>query len=476
MPSSSNTLEKRIGGFIREYGLLSGGEKVLVAVSGGPDSVCMLNVLNNIRRVLDIQLHIAHLDHGLRGDESAADAGYVESVAAALGIPTTIEKKDVAEWRKTSKISLEEAAREVRYRFLESVARQTGAKRVAVGHTRDDQVETTLMHFLRGSGIQGLRGLKAAAPLPYGAKDDGIWVIRPLLEVTRQETGAYCSAHNLHPCKDTSNDQVRFLRNRIRLELIPLLRQYNADIDSALLRLADLAGEDADFIDEQAAAICYTAVTSEGCLTCLDSGKLRGLPLALQRRVFRIILEREYGSLKNIEATHIDSLVRLLFSDTGRSVNLPGGKVIANERNRMVMAAPGSTACPWPALTRDYTLKIPGETKLPGWLVSATVMKENFFKDDDIFSASFDLARIGGELTVRGRKAGDRFHPLGMVHSRKLQDFMVDSAIPRSWRSSVPIVCSPEQVVWVVGWRIDDRVKVTTDTQGVLRLDFHKSE
>jgi len=476
LPSSSNTLEKRVSGFIREYGLLSGGEKVLVAVSGGQDSVCMLHVLNNLRETLDIQLHIAHLDHGLRGDESGADAGYVESVAAAFGIPATIEKKDVSEWREKSKTSLEEAAREVRYRFLESVARRTGAKRVAVGHTRDDQVETTLMHLLRGSGIQGLRGLKAAAPIPYGAGEDGIWVIRPLLKVTRQETGAYCIVQGLQPRTDSSNEQVRFLRNRIRLELIPLLRQYNADIDSVLVRLADLAGEDADFMDEQAAAVCSAAVTSEGCLTCVDSGKLRGLPLALQRRVFRIVLEQSYGSLRDIEAVHVDALVRLLFSDTGRSVHLPGGTVVANERNRMVISAPGSAACPWPALDRDYVLNVPGETALPGWRVSASIMGENFFKEDDIFSASFDLARVGRQLTVRGRRAGDRFHPLGMAHSRKLQDFMVDTAIPRSWRGSVPIVCSPAQVVWVVGWRIDDRVKVTTATQGVLRLDFHRAE
>ena len=476
MPYNSGTLEKRISGFIREYGLLSGGDKVLVAVSGGTDSVCMLHVLNNLRETLDIQLHIAHLDHGLRGDESGADAGYVESVAAALGISATIEKRDVAEWREKSKTSLEEAAREVRYRFLESVARKIGAKRVAVGHTQDDQVETTLMHFLRGSGIQGLRGLKAAAHIPYGNREDGIWVIRPLLQITRQETGSYCTEHDLHPREDSSNEQVRFLRNRIRLELIPLLRQYNTGIDSALLRLADLAGEDADFIDEQAAVICSASVTSEGCLTCVDSGKLRGLPLALQRRVFRTMLGREYGSLKNIEAAHINAMVKLLFSDTGRSVYLPGGMIVANERNRMVMSPPGSAACPWTVLDRDYVLNIPGDTKLPGWQVSATIMNENFFKNDDIFSASFDLARAGRRLTVRGRRTGDRFHPLGMTHSRKLQDFMVDTAIPRSWRASVPVVCSPEQVIWVVGWRIDDRVKVTTSTRDVLRLDFHRAE
>jgi tRNA(Ile)-lysidine synthase len=475
LPPKSTALAKRISSFIKEYGLISGGEKVLVAVSGGPDSVCMLHVLNNLKEVLDIQLHAAHLDHGLRG-ESAADAEYVASLASSLGIPVTVEKRDVAEWQSKRKISLEEAAREVRYRFLDGAARQSGAKRVAVGHTRDDQAETTLMHILRGSGIQGLRGLRPAAHIPYGDKEDGIWVIRPLLEITRQETEDYCAANSLQPRKDTSNDEVRFFRNRVRLELIPLLRQYNADIDGTLLRLADLAGEEADFIDEQAAALCNSLVTGEGHLTCLDSGKLRGLPLALQRRVFRVMIERACGSLHDIESVHVDALVRLLFSNTGRSVHLPGGTVVTNERNRIVVTTSGVSACPWHVLGHDYMLNVPGETKVPGWTVSATIMSENFFKDDDIFSASFDLARIGRRLLVRGRKASDRFHPLGMSHSRKLQDFMVDSSIPRSWRNSVPIVCSPEQIAWIVGWRIDDRVKVTTSTQEVLRLDFHRAE
>jgi len=475
LPFDSTALEKRIGGFIREYGLISGGEKVLVAVSGGPDSVCMLHVLNNLKEMLDIQLHVAHLDHSLR-DESGADAQYVANLASSLGIPVTVEKSDVAEWKSSRKISLEEAAREVRYRFLEGTARQTGAKRVAIGHTRDDQAETTLMHILRGSGIQGLRGLRPAAHIPYGDRDDGIWIIRPLLEINRGEVEAYCAAVSLQPRKDETNDQMRFLRNRIRAELLPLLRQYNADIDSALLRLADLAGEDTDFIDEQAVAVCNSLVTDEGRITCLDSGKLRGLPLALQRRVFRTMIERACGSLRDIESVHIDALVRLLFSSTGRSVYLPGGTVVTNERNRMVVTAPGTAACPWPVLDSDHALNIPGETKLPGWLVSATVMSENFFKDDDIFSASFDLDSVGSRLSVRGRRAGDRFRPLGMAHSRKLQDFMVDSSIPRSWRDSVPIVYSPQQIVWIVGWRIDDRAKVTTATRKVLRLDFHRAE
>ncbi|MCX6002347.1 MAG: tRNA lysidine(34) synthetase TilS [Chloroflexi bacterium] len=476
MPFTTGALESRVGRYVKEYGLLEGGEMVLVAVSGGPDSVCLLKVLNNLKDILKIQLHAAHLDHCLRGDESQADAEYVAELTAKLGIPCSIEKRDVEELRKLSKTSLEEAAREVRYRFLDEVAGQVGATRVAVGHTRDDQVETILMHYLRGAGVQGMRGLRAAAPMPYGSKEEGVWVVRPLLKASRQETGAYCQAHDLKPCTDLSNSDTKFLRNRIRLELIPLLRQYNPEIDDALVRLADIAGEDADFIDEQASAVCSAVATREGGLTCLDSGKLRGLPLALQRRVFRIILEQSYGSLRDIEATHIEALVRLLFGNTGKCVHLPGGIMATNERNRIVVAGPGASACPWPVLEQAYTLNIPGETRLPGWRVTADMMGENFFRDDDIFSASFDMSKTGRQLTVRGRCPGDRFHPLGMTHSRKLQDFMVDSAIPRSWRHSVPIVCSGEQIIWVVGWRIDDRVKVSNGTEGVLRLEFHRAE
>jgi tRNA(Ile)-lysidine synthase len=476
MPPTSGFIESHVHRFIKEYGLVSGGEKVLVAVSGGPDSVCMLKVLNSLRDMLKIQLHVAHLDHCLRGGESDADAKYVTEMTAALGIPCSVEKRDVNAWHKQNKTSLEEAAREVRYRFLDEVARQVGAVRVAVGHTRDDLVETTLMHYLRGAGLQGLRGLRAAAPMPYGSKEDGIHVVRPLLKTSRQETAAYCQSYDLKPCCDPTNSDIKFLRNRIRLELIPLLRQYNPEIDDALVRLADLAGEDADFIDEKASAACSTVASREGCLTCLDSGKLRGLPLALQRRVFRIVLEQSYGSLRDIESAHVEALVSLLFSNTGKRVHLPGGIMATNERNRMVISGQDAPACPWPALEQSYTLNVPGETRLPGWRVTAHLMAENFFREDDIFSASFDISKAGRQLTVRGRHTGDRFHPLGMAHSRKLQDFIVDSAIPRSWRDSVPIVCSPGQIIWVVGWRIDDRVKVTTGTEGVLRLEFHRAE
>lgn len=470
-----NTLmERRVIELIRKYGLLTGGETVLVAVSGGQDSVCLLHILISLQKELNILLHVAHLDHSLRGEEAEDDARYVKDLADRLSIPATIEKRDVREYNKERKTSLEEAAREVRYRFLDEVAEKTGASRIAVGHTRDDQVETLLLHYLRGTGIQGLSGLRPAGPIPYGRKDSGRWLIRPLLDMRREETAEYCRMENLQPRSDSTNEQTTFMRNRIRIGLIPLLKQYNPDIEDALIRLADLAGEDSDFIEHQADIVFEQTVTCEDSLTCLDAGKLRGIPLSLQRRVFRLALEHVCGSLKDIEASHVEALVRLLFNTTGKSVCLPGGLKATNERNRMVITPPGSDPCPWPVLNHEYPLNIPGETVLPGWKVTSTIIGENYFRDDDIFSASFDLNRTGRLLTVRGRRPGDSFHPLGLEHSRKLQDFLVDAAVPRSWRDSVPLVFSPQHMVWVVGWRIDDRVKITTSTEQVLRLEFQR--
>jgi tRNA(Ile)-lysidine synthase len=474
LTAKRNSLERQVLNFIREYGLVSGGEVVLVAVSGGPDSLCLLQTMVNLKAELDLELHIVHLDHGLRGEESEQDAVFVAELAGKLGIPATVEKRDVKAWNEEKRTSLEEAAREVRYRFFADTARKTGATRVAVGHNRDDQVETALLHYLRGTGISGLRGLRAAAPIPYDEAKDGVFVIRPLLNISRKRIEEYCQEHGLQPRIDSSNAQTRFLRNRIRRELIPLLKQYNPEVDEALLRLADMAGDDADFIDGQATAVFSQTATREGCLTCLDAGKLSGLPLALQRRVFRLALQQIYGNLRDIEAVHIESLVKLLFGSTGKSVQLPDGLTATNERGRMVLCESGGSVCPWPVINDSFNLKIPGETQIPGWRVIAEVINENYYRQDDIFGASFDLAKTGRVLTVRGRQPGDRFHPLGLTHSRKLQDFMVDAAVPRTWRNSVPIVCSQGQIAWVVGWRMDDRVKITGNTQQVLRVEFHR--
>jgi tRNA(Ile)-lysidine synthase len=467
------TLEQRVIDFIQKHNLFSSGDRLVVAVSGGGDSVCLLRILVQRRKELGVELHVAHLNHQLRGAESDSDAGYVSGLARRLDVSATIERRDVAAYHDQKGVSLEEAAREVRYSFLAEVARGMGASKVVVGHTRDDHIETVVMHLLRGAGTAGLCGLQTRSVLPYGEHNGQLEVVRPLLELTRQETMDYCQRYSLAPRSDSSNVSPSFLRNRVRLELLPVLRSYNPGIDKALLRLADIAGDDLSFIEEQASLLWKKLAREEGDIIYLDMGKMVASPHAMQRQIFRRAVKQLRGNLKDVEADHIEAMVDFLSKPAGKKLCLPDGLTLSTEYGRLVLASAQASICPLPPLKGISKIKIPGKTDLSGWRVRADIIQE-VVGDEDGLAASFDLDKVGKELTVRRRRPGDRFQPLGMSQTKKLQDFMVDSRIPRSWRDRVPLICSSKQILWVVGWRIDDRVKVTENTKEILRLQFER--
>jgi tRNA(Ile)-lysidine synthase len=467
------TLEQRVMDFIQEHNLSSAGDRLVVAVSGGGDSMCLLHILVQWRKELGVELHVAHLNHQLRGAESDSDAGYVSDLARRLDVPATIERRDVAAYRDQQGVSLEEAAREVRYSFLAEVARAIGASKVVVGHTRDDHIETIVMHLLRGAGTAGLCGLQPSSVLPYGENSGQLEVVRPLLELSRQETLDYCQRYNLAPRSDSSNVSPSFLRNRVRLELLPVLRSYNPGIDKALLRLADIAGDDVSFIEKQASLLWKKLASEEDDIIYLDMSQMVASPRAMQRQIFRRAVKQLRGNLKDVEADHIEAMVGFLSKPAGKKLCLPDGLTLSTEYGRLVLASAQASICPLPPLKGISSIKIPGETDLPGWRVRADIIGQ-VVSDEDGLAASFDFNRVGKELTVRQRRPGDRFQPLGMSQTKKLQDFMVDSRIPGSWRDRVPLICSPEQILWVVGWRIDDRAKVTENTKQVLRLQFER--
>jgi tRNA(Ile)-lysidine synthase len=454
--------------------LVSRGEKLVVAVSGGPDSVCLLYVLMELREELGIVLHVAHLNHQLRGRDSDADAAYVAGLARRLGLPAAIESRDVKAYRKNYRLSLEEAAREVRYSFLARVAGSVGAARVAVGHTADDHIETILMHLLRGSGARGLRGLLPL--IRWRSVEADLIVIRPLLEISREETAAYCRARRLKPRIDSSNLSTDLLRNRIRRYLLPELRKYNPRVDEALRRTAAIATDDLDFIDNEVDRFWPEIVHQQDDAIIIDKQGLIALPVALKRCLLRRAVESALGSLKDIEAGHIDDLLGALGKPAGKSVGLPFGLTFAIEYDRYVLAKDSASLCPLHPLENETALTIPGQTRLPGWTIEAAVLSPSDVKvapaDDAGFAAYFDFSRTGSALTVRSRRPGDRFQPLGMNGSRKLNRFMMDARIPQSWRRRIPVVASPEQIIWLVGWRISEQVKVTGATKKVLRLEF----
>lgn len=477
MANKETSLEQRVIEFIQKHRLILGGKTLLVGVSGGADSVCLLHILAQRQAELGVKLHVAHLNHKLRGDESEEDAWYVADLADRLGIPITMDTRDVAAYRDRKRCSLEEAAREVRYIFLADAAGSSGAACVVVGHTRDDQVETILMHLLRGTGIAGLRGLQPNSSLLIGDSKIPLMVVRPLLEVSRQETVDYCRRFKLEPRSDSSNESPAFLRNRVRLELLPELRNYNPQVDAALLRLADIASDQVHYIEEQAVALWNTVATAESGVVYLDKGRMFHLPLTMQRQLFRRAVEQLIGNLRDIEADHIEAMVDFLSKPAGKSLCLPHDLRLSVEYGRLMLSTTQTALCPFPSIEGEISINIPGETMLPGWRIKTEILQKKASSggnERDVFTAAFDLAKVGAQLMVRQRQRGDRFQPLGMSQLKKLQDFMVDTRIPRAWRSRVPLLCSPQQILWVVGWRIDDRVRVTEATKKVLRVTFQR--
>jgi tRNA(Ile)-lysidine synthase len=502
----SPVLEQRVARFIREHSLVSRGSCLLVAVSGGADSTCLLHLLSSLKDELGIKLHVAHLDHQLRGAESEADAAYVAALAHRLGVPATIEQRDVRGYQKEHHLSLEEAAREVRYRFLADTADSVGADRIATGHTRDDQVETILMHLVRGTGTRGLIGLKPNSQ--WRLDDRRITIIRPLLEVSRQETADYCHSHRLEPRLDASNLSLSPLRNRIRRQLLPLLRSYNPGVAEVLLRTAATAADELAFLNEEVAGLWSKVVSQQGKVVVLDKNSFSSLSPALKRHLLRKAIEELLGNLKDIEVRHIEEIMAVLDKPAGKQVSLPWGLVFAVEYGRYLLGREPVDVCPFPPLSGEYTLNIPGETRLPGWRVEATIVKPFLTKgkfeganapskqknplplgkgkgmkgiglEENNFVACLDLDQAGNRLTVRRRKPGDRFQPLGLGQPKKLNEFMIDARIPCAWRGRIPVVYisgqaldTTRQIVWLVGYRIDERVKVTAAAKRVLRLEF----
>ncbi len=463
-------LAGRVLAFTREHRLVPPEGKLLVAVSGGADSVCLLYLLVALREKLSASLHVAHLDHGLRGEESAADARYVAELARKWELPVTVERRDVNAYRARYRLSPEEAAREVRYRFLAEVATAVGAQRVAVGHTLDDHIETVLMHLIRGSGTRGLRGL---LPCTWFQSPGGsVNVVRPLLSVTREETAACCRHLALQPRLDASNLSLSPLRNRIRQQLIPLLQRYNPRVTEALKRAAGIAAEDFAFIEAEALRAWREVAGEEGGAVILAKDKFLSLAPALQRHLLRTATEKLLGNLKDVEAKHIEELLQALQKPAGKRITLPDGLTFVIEYDRYLLTSQPAALCPLPPLEGEFALSVPGETRLPGWRVRASITGRDAMSEPcDGHTACLDLARAGHRLTIRRRHPGDRFQPLGMAWPKKLNEFMIDNKVPRSWRDRVPLVCSPEHILWVVGWRIDERARVTGATGQVLRLE-----
>ena len=450
---------------------------LVVAVSGGPDSLTLLGLLHNLAQRYPLRLHVAHLNHGLRGSESDGDARFVQETCHRLEIPVTIERADVPALRARYHLSWEAAARKARYDFLARVADTVGASAVALGHTADDQAETVLLHLLRGTGIRGLQGMLTISRWHSRDEARDVALVRPLLQVTRQETEAYCAGLGLVPRHDSSNLQDRFTRNRIRRGLMPQLRRYNPAVREALTRLASTVTQDVGYIDQQVQEAWPSIATREPWGMRLRRDAFNRLHPSLQAHTLQRTYAEVAGEASELNLAQVESMRRLAEQGAGLSLSLGHRLRFFTSYQDLLMTreTPGS---PWPSL-EQRGLPLPGELCTQGWrirlrrLPSAELAQA--YVHDAPFCAYLSRDAVGEKLWVRTRKAGDRFQPLGMEETKKLKEFMIDAHIPRVSREGVPLVVGEKGIVWVVGWRIAHWARVTPETMEGVEITFARS-
>jgi tRNA(Ile)-lysidine synthase len=452
------------------------GTRLIVAVSGGQDSLALLYALHNLSSGFGFELHGAHLNHSLRGEVSDADAAFVEQTFRSLGIPFSVENADVSRFRETQKLSLEEAARRLRYNFLARVSKRQNTDYVTLGHTSDDQAETVLLHLIRGSGLAGLQGMDYQSHAEFSGVS--MKLLRPLLDVSRLETAEYCQALALQPRLDESNLSVDFSRNRVRLEILPQMEFINPAVKESLVRLSHSVAQDYSYLESQIDRVLDSVITVQNGVVEIDRTTFADLDSSLKHHLIRRAVLLAKRDLIDLTQYHIEEMVRLMSGQPGKLLNLPSGLQFLVSYDSAFISLNDQAPCPLPTMTGQTRIQVPGETSVGSWLVKTRIIESqgqanlNVQPEDSQLIYTAQLAALEGELVVRTRQAGDRFQPLGMSGTKKLQDFMVDSKIPRHWRDKVPLVVTPEGIAWVVGWRIADWARVHDDSSKMMEIEF----
>jgi tRNA(Ile)-lysidine synthase len=462
---------RRVRNHIDQEQLIAKNESLLVAVSGGPDSVALLHVLVSLRELCGInRIAVLHFDHQLRTDASAGDRDFVAALAATLGLPLHTASEDVRSYRDRHHLSLEMAARACRHRFFREALTRLEANALALGHTAGDQAEEILLRLFRGTGPSGMAGMR---PKTAGG------LIRPLLFATRREIVAYLEDHQLSFRDDASNRDPVHQRNALRHAIIPALEQhFHPRVVEVLARYARLAADEESCWQDLLATHWVTVCTAEApSRVVLSRRDLLALHPALQTRLLRSAIERLQTHLQGIYAMHLEALCKLLPPRTpGRSMSLPGGLRAEVEGEFLVLSRELRESSP--IVEQDFTQTMSGlgRHRFPSFELSLRLTdvpappEESPFPDapDTMW---LDDGSVKWPLYLRFWKDGDRFYPLGLGGKKKLQDFFVDSKIPGRLRRRVPLLCDQEKICWVVGCRLDDRVKVTPQTKRILVIE-----
>jgi tRNA(Ile)-lysidine synthetase-like protein len=486
---------------IRACGCLQPGDVAVLGVSGGADSLAMLHLFSRTRDVLAIKPHVLHLDHGIRGAEAQADADFVARMCREWDIPCLVERADVPALARRSHLTLEEAARLARYRALAGEAGRLGARVIAVAHNADDQAETVLMHFLRGSGLAGLRGMLPVTPVtdfpitpPVGRAGPGVSlpadcvIVRPLLAIPRADIEVYCAAEHLTPRLDRTNLDTTYFRNRLRREIVPLLETLIPGLRARLAHTAATVAADFEQLERDLDAEWpgLTLEESAGRIA-LDLKRWRGLTPSLQRAALRRAIAHLRANLRNIGFVPVEAARHVAHEgSTGAQATLPGGLVLRLDYARLVIApaADRPPAPDWPLLAPGAAILVDTTTGVdvpPGWQFHLSAYTgprsgpgwESCLADP--WCAVLNLsAEDRADLWLRTRRPGDRFQPQGVRGTQKVNAFMINAKIAAVWRGRIPLLAAGDRIAWLCGWRVDERFVVKPQTHDVWLGRFEK--
>ena len=462
--------------FIVQHKMIKNGETVLVAVSGGADSLALLYGLHALRTQLNCKLHVVHLNHCLRPDADV-DAEFVQQHAARLELPCTLQRVEVPRLAKQWKLSVETAGRKARYQFYESVCTEVSATKVALGHHQDDIAETVLMNLIRGSGATGLKGIPPVRDIKF---------IRPLAGSTRQNIETFLTSIDIVPRYDVTNADTNYLRNRIRGELIPqLVRDYNPKIKTGLSRTADVLGAESEYLDTAAREALETCrIQGPDKNVVLNRVKFRQYHIAVQRRILRQSVSEMLGDVSDLYFAHCEAMLNLVEGNAPNTVlALPNDLRFRRAYQQLIFERK-------PVATESFTYPVTTIGKTSIAILNTEITAElgdvesrgTPILPDGKFEAIFDyekLRKVFSErssetvpLIVRNRRQGDRFQPYGMRGTKKIKDFLIDAKVPRHERDSIPLLVCGDEILWVIGYTTSESFKIIPDTRQYLYLHY----
>ncbi len=451
---------------VNKYKLIEDGDKIVLGLSGGPDSVCLLHLLYRLKDVLDIEVYAAHLNHQIRGIEAQKDALFVSQICEDLGITSFVKSINVPQYCKEKGVSIEDGARTLRYEMFEEIKQKTKSNKIAIGHNLNDQAETILMRVMRGTGLQGLRGIEYI-------RDNGI--IRPILDIERSEIEAYCKKYDLNPRIDKTNLETIYTRNKIRLELIPYMKDnFNPNVIESIVRMSKGLKSDSDYI-EQEAKIKFKEVSDLNSYSVeINLEKYTNLHDAIKARVLRNGIKHILGDTNFIDQKHIEDLIELENENKiNKMITLPRGILAYRRKNIIILTTKEIVS-----EDIDFCYNIPSngfiKIKELDLILETQTMNIDRYKSikTNKTSKGFDFSKVKGGIVVRSRKQGDKIKLV--AGSKKIKELFIDLKIPREDRCKIPVVTDEEGILCVGDYKTSENYKIDSKTKEVLKISFKK--